>query len=136
MLFGPFLARRWRADDGPILVVFGSTHHLKKQKKNVVSVGPPLDQRMGDVDHKHLYIDISSGARGLNCSHSPHLNPYSVYASNAGSGKSALMKLNLYSTLRFLRKNWLSHLGVLRRLHTNFCTPQTGIYSAFLEHIF
>ena len=59
---------------------------------------------MGDLDHKHLYIDISSGARCLKFSHSPHLNPYSVYASNAGSGMSVHMKLKLYSSLRFLRK--------------------------------
>ena len=39
---------RWRADDGPILVAFGSTHQLNK---NVVKVGPLLkiilDPRMG-----------------------------------------------------------------------------------------
>ena len=32
VIYMPF---RWRADDGPILVVFGSTHCLKQ-------VGPPL----------------------------------------------------------------------------------------------
>ena len=43
---GPSLAHqqftilfRWQADDGPILVVFRSTHHLKL---NIVKVGPPL----------------------------------------------------------------------------------------------
>ena len=35
---------RWRADDGPCLVAFRTSpcHQLKKTKKNVVSVGPPL----------------------------------------------------------------------------------------------
>ena len=31
------MAFRWRVDDGPILVVFGSTHQLKI----VVKIGPP-----------------------------------------------------------------------------------------------
>ena len=42
------MASRWWADDGPLLVVFGSSlspHQLKQEKRrrnNVVRIGPPL----------------------------------------------------------------------------------------------
>ena len=38
------MAFRWWADDGPILVVFGSTHLLKKKK-----VAPPLKKLSGSA---------------------------------------------------------------------------------------
>ena len=45
--------------------------------------------------HKPLitsHSDIPSGARSLNFSFSLHLHPYSVHASNEGSGESAHMR--------------------------------------------
>ena len=51
---GPILARqrnaikiafRWWADDGPILLVFGSTHQIKTP----VKVGPPLKKLSGSA---------------------------------------------------------------------------------------
>ena len=39
------MAFHWRADDGPLLVLFGSSFPLsknKQKKKNIVRVGPPL----------------------------------------------------------------------------------------------
>ena len=39
------MAFRWRAVDGPLIVVFGSfllSSNYKKEKKNFVKVGPPL----------------------------------------------------------------------------------------------
>ena len=36
------MAFRWRADDGPLIVVFGSSHHSSSKKKNGVKVGPSL----------------------------------------------------------------------------------------------
>ena len=43
------LAFRWRADDGPLIVLFGPTHSssTKKRKKNVIKVGPPLTKFSG-----------------------------------------------------------------------------------------
>ena len=38
------MAFRWRADDGPLLLVFGSPHQQKEIKKQTkkLKVGPPL----------------------------------------------------------------------------------------------
>ena len=36
------LAFCWRADEGPLIVVFGSSLPSSNNKKNVVEVGPPL----------------------------------------------------------------------------------------------
>ena len=41
------MAFRWRADDGPLIVVLASTK--KRQKKNVVKVGPPLTKLSGSA---------------------------------------------------------------------------------------
>ena len=46
------MAFRWRADDGPILVAFGSTIYLNK---NVVKVGPPLKKHSGST-HGFIYF--------------------------------------------------------------------------------
>ena len=45
-----------RADDGPLIVIFGSTspHQQKKKKKNVVKVGPPLTKLFGSVHDQAL----------------------------------------------------------------------------------
>ena len=38
----------WRADDGPLIVVFGYAHQLKKlPKKPTVKAGPPLSKLSG-----------------------------------------------------------------------------------------
>ena len=47
------MAFRWRADDGPLIVVLGSSlpsstkKKKKKKKKHVVKVGPPSDKTFG-----------------------------------------------------------------------------------------
>ena len=45
------MAFRWRADDGPLIVIFGSSHpsSTKKQQKNVVKVRPPLTKFSGSA---------------------------------------------------------------------------------------
>ena len=43
------MAFRWRADGGPLIVVFGSSHQLKTKKKKIVKVGPPLTKLSGSV---------------------------------------------------------------------------------------
>ena len=51
------MAFRWRADDGPLIVVFGSSHPSstnKKKKKNIVKVGTILTKFSGSV---HVLID-------------------------------------------------------------------------------
>ena len=49
------MAFNWRADDGPIKAVFGSSipHQLKKQKKNVIKFGPPLTKLSGSAHGLH-----------------------------------------------------------------------------------
>ena len=47
------MAFRWRADDGPFIVVFGS-FLPSLTKKNVVKVGPPLAKRSGSAHEKHF----------------------------------------------------------------------------------
>ena len=42
---------RWRADNGPLIVAFGSPHQLNK---NIVKVRPPLTKLSGSV---HVNID-------------------------------------------------------------------------------
>ena len=41
------MALRWRVDDGPLLVLFGSS--FLSSKKNVVRVGPPLAKLSGSA---------------------------------------------------------------------------------------
>ena len=51
------MAFRWQADYGPFLVAFRFSPCLqlkKKQKKNVVSVGPPLTKLSGSAHEKYL----------------------------------------------------------------------------------
>ena len=46
------MAFRWRANDGPLIVVFGSSHHQLKEKhtkKNNVKVRPPLTKLSGSA---------------------------------------------------------------------------------------
>ena len=51
------MAFRWRADDGPLTVVFGSSHpsSTKKTTKKNVKVGPPLTKFSGSA-HVAYYI--------------------------------------------------------------------------------
>ena len=44
------MAFRWRADDGPLIVLVGSYHHKKRCK-----VGPPLAKLSGSA-HAHLNL--------------------------------------------------------------------------------
>ena len=61
------MAFRWRADDGPLIVVFGSflPHQPKKKKKKkktyVVKDGPPLTQLSGSA-HEHRGNHVLKGA--------------------------------------------------------------------------
>ena len=46
------MAFRWRADDGPLIVIFEFSHPSStknQQKKNVVKVGPPLTKFSGSA---------------------------------------------------------------------------------------
>ena len=60
------MALRWRANDGPLIVVFGSSLQQKNNKqKNVVNVGPPLTKLSGsayerNMGRKSLTSDYSS----------------------------------------------------------------------------
>ena len=40
---------RWRADDGPLILVFGSFLFHQTEKKNIVKVGPPLKKNFLDL---------------------------------------------------------------------------------------
>ena len=43
---------RWRTDDGPLIVVFGSSHQQKtkqKERKNAVKAGHPLTKLSGSA---------------------------------------------------------------------------------------
>ena len=51
------MAFRWRTDDGPLKVVFGSPLLINNKKENVVKVGPPLTKHSGSA-HVFLLTDI------------------------------------------------------------------------------
>ena len=48
------MAFRWWADDGPLIVVFGSSLPSSSTKKSVVKVGPPLTKFYGSVHVKDI----------------------------------------------------------------------------------
>ena len=52
------MAFRWRANDGPLTVVIGSSPHQLKQK---VKVGPPLTKFSGSAHEQDVEFEISSG---------------------------------------------------------------------------
>ena len=49
------MAFRGRADDGPLIVVFGSSHP-SSTNKNVVKVGPPLNFFSGSAHERHRSV--------------------------------------------------------------------------------
>ena len=76
----PLMAFPLRAHDDPFIVVFGSSfpppHQLKKQKKNVVNVGPPQSKLSGsrheqlmlrqNVRNKYLHLKFQH-SRKISC---------------------------------------------------------------------
>ena len=59
------MAFRWRANDGPLIVVHGSSPHIlkKKKKKNLVLVGPSLTKLSGSahaLDKRTLVLIIKN----------------------------------------------------------------------------
>ena len=60
----PFMAFRWMADDGPLIVIFGSSlSSSSKRTQKSAKVGPPLTKRSGyaynEASDQHLGIDTS-----------------------------------------------------------------------------
>ena len=51
----------WRADDGPLIVVFGSSHQLK----NCVKAGPPLTKIDPHMSYILVGVEISSSRSSL-----------------------------------------------------------------------
>ena len=47
---------RWRADDGPLIVVFWSFPPSSNLKKSVVKVGPPLTKHSASAHGAHTYF--------------------------------------------------------------------------------
>ena len=74
MVFG------WRADDGPLLVVFGSSlPSSTKQTTNNVRVGAPLTKRSGSPHEMFLFnmqFDQPNEARSIELGLSLYLRPF------------------------------------------------------------
>ena len=59
-------AFRWRADDGPLLVVFGSSLPSPTKtitNKNIVKVGPPLNKLPSSADALYHWEEICTEQR-------------------------------------------------------------------------
>ena len=62
------IAFRWRANDGPLLVLFGSSLPSSKRNKknNIVRVGPPLAKLSGSV-HAFKSCLLQTDSMGPHC---------------------------------------------------------------------
>ena len=86
------MAFRWRADNGPLRVIFGSPLPSSTKNKNVVKYGPPLTQLCGSA---HV---LDSIARLPVCffHRLPEMMNHQVYTNSGGSCTATSFHVSLH----------------------------------------